>query len=134
MMFTMVGVIVVINQGLLLKKFGFEKFTEARLEIIMLLVLSISSLMVSTEILPLFYLSFIGSGTGQAILRVVITSQAAAAADPAKKGEDHGNSLCAHVRIHGGSTGIIRIYIRDPSFWSVYSFVCVVDSRCVFLH
>ena len=90
MMFTMVGVIVVMNQGFLLKKFWLERFTEARLEIIMLIVLAISSLMVSTEILPLFYLSFLGSGTGQAILRVVITSQAAAAADPAKKGETMG--------------------------------------------
>ena len=90
MMFTMIGMIVVINQGFLLKKFWLDKFTEARLEIIMLVVLAISSLMVSTEILPLFYLSFLGSGTGQAILRVVITSQAAAAADPAKKGETMG--------------------------------------------
>jgi len=90
MMFTMVGVIVVINQGFLLKKFWLVKFTEARLEILMLVVLAVSSLMVSTEILPLFYLSFLGSGTGQAILRVVITSQAAASADPAKKGETLG--------------------------------------------
>ena len=86
----MVGVIVVINQGFLLKKFWLVKFTEARLEILMLVVLAVSSLMVSTEILPLFYLSFLGSGTGQAILRVVITSQAAASADPAKKGETLG--------------------------------------------
>ena len=90
MMFTMVGVIVVINQGFLLKKFWLEKFSESRLEILMLVVLAISSLMVSTEILPLFYLSFLGSGTGQAVLRVVLTSQAAAAADPAKKGETMG--------------------------------------------
>jgi MFS transporter, DHA1 family, tetracycline resistance protein len=90
MMFTMVGVIVVINQGFLLKKFWLEKFSESRLEILMLVVLAISSLMVSTEFLPLFYLSFLGSGTGQAVLRVVLTSQAAAAADPAKKGETMG--------------------------------------------
>jgi multidrug resistance protein len=90
MMFTMIGVIVVINQGFLLKKFWLKKFTEARLEIIMLVVLAISSLMVSTEILPLFYLSFLGAGTGQALLRVVITSQAASAADPSKKGETMG--------------------------------------------
>ena len=90
MMFTMVGVIVVLNQGFLLKKFWLEKFTEARLEILMLVVLAISSLMVSTELLPLFYLSFLGSGTGQAVLRVVLTSQAAAAAEPTKKGETMG--------------------------------------------
>jgi MFS family permease len=56
----------------------------------MLVVLAFSSLLVSTEILPLFYLSFFGLGTGQAILRVVITSQAVAAADPSKKGETMG--------------------------------------------
>lgn len=90
MMFTMVGVIVIVNQGILLKKFWLEKFSEDKLEIIMLIALAISSLMVSAEILPLFYLSFLGSGTGQAILRVVITSQAAAASDPTKKGETMG--------------------------------------------
>jgi len=90
MMFTGVGVIVVVNQGFLLKKFWLEKFTESQLETIMLLLLAVSSLMVSTELMPLFYLSFLGSGTGQAVLRVVITSQAAATADPAKKGETMG--------------------------------------------
>jgi DHA1 family tetracycline resistance protein-like MFS transporter len=90
MMFTGIGVIVVINQGLLLKKFWLEKFTETQLEIIMLLALAVSSLMVSTEVLPLFFISFLGMGTGQAVLRVVITSQAAATADPAKKGETMG--------------------------------------------
>jgi MFS transporter, DHA1 family, tetracycline resistance protein len=90
MTFTIIGVIIVVNQGFLLKKFWMEKFTEAKLENIMLIVLAISSLMVSTKILLLFYLSFLGSGTGQAILRVVITSQAAAAADPSKKGETMG--------------------------------------------
>lgn len=90
MVFTIVGVIVVLNQGFLLKKFWLEKFTGARLEIIMLVALAVSSLLVSTEILSLFYLSLLGSGTGQAILRVVITSQAAAASDPAKKGETMG--------------------------------------------
>jgi DHA1 family tetracycline resistance protein-like MFS transporter len=90
MMFTMIGVIVVFNQGFLLKKFWLVRFSESTLEIIMLVVLAFSSLLVSTEIMPLFYLSFLGLGTGQAILRVVITSQAVAAADPSKKGETMG--------------------------------------------
>jgi predicted MFS family arabinose efflux permease len=90
MMFTMIGVIVVINQGFLLKKFWLARFSEVTLEIMMLIVLAFSSLLVSTEILPLFYLSFLGLGTGQAILRVVITSQAVAATDPSKKGETMG--------------------------------------------
>jgi MFS family permease len=47
-------------------------------------------LLVSTEILSLFYLALIFSGTGQAVLRVVLTSQAAAASDPSRKGETMG--------------------------------------------
>lgn len=90
MTFTLVGVIIVMNQGFLLKKFWLARFSEVKLEIIMLIVLAISSLLVSTELLPLFYLSFLGSGTGQAILRVVITSQASKRSDPSKKGETMG--------------------------------------------
>ena len=112
MMFTIVGVIVVINQGFLLKKFWLNKFTEARLEMIMLIVLAVSSLMVSTEILPLFYLSFLGAGTGQAILRVVITSQAAAAADPSKKGETMG-ILSALMSVYMVIAPILSGYIYE---------------------
>lgn len=90
MTFTLVGVIIVMNQGFLLKKFWLVRFSETKLQIIMLIVLAISSLLVSTELLPLFYLSFLGSGTGQAILRVVITSQASIRSDPSKKGETMG--------------------------------------------
>ena len=112
MMFTIVGVIVVINQGFLLKKFWLNKFTEARLEMIMLIVLAVSSLMVSTEMLPLFYLSFLGAGTGQAILRVVITSQAAAAADPSKKGETMG-ILSALMSVYMVIAPILSGYIYE---------------------
>ena len=90
MMFTMVGVIVVVNQGLLLKKFWLERFTEGNWKLSCLWFWQYPHSCVSTNILPFFYLSFLGSGTGQAVLRVVITSQAAAAADPAKKGETMG--------------------------------------------
>lgn len=90
MMFTIVGIIVVLNQALLLKKFWLARFSETKLAILMLVIMAVSSLLVSTEMLPLFYLSFLGAGTGQAILRVVITSQAAAASDPARKGETMG--------------------------------------------
>jgi multidrug resistance protein len=90
LMFTMIGVIVVVNQGFLLKKFWLARFSEARLTVLMSIIMAMSALLVSTELLPLFYLSFLGAGTGQAILRVVITSQAAAASDPARKGETLG--------------------------------------------
>ena len=90
LLFTIVGAIVVLNQGFLLKKFWLERFSPLSLEILMLVVLAISSILVSTEVLLLFYLSILGAGTGQAILRVVITSQAAEISDPTKKGETMG--------------------------------------------
>jgi MFS family permease len=42
------------------------------------------------EILPLFYIGLIGLGTGQAVLRVVVTSQVAGSAGPLRRGETIG--------------------------------------------
>ncbi len=119
LMFTGIGAIVVVNQGVLLKKFWLEKFTELQLEIIMLLTLAVSSLMVSTEFLPLFFLSFIGSGTGQAVLRVVLTSQAAAQADPAKKGETMG-ILAALMSAYMVIAPVISGYVYEKHHASPY--------------
>jgi DHA1 family tetracycline resistance protein-like MFS transporter len=90
MLFTLIGVIVVINQGFLLKRFWIARFTDHQLEIIMLVILSVATLLISSEMLPLFYLGVIGLGTGQAILRVVITTQVTSATDPQRKGETMG--------------------------------------------
>jgi DHA1 family tetracycline resistance protein-like MFS transporter len=88
--FTLIGVIVIINQGFLLKKFWTARFTDYQLEIIMLVILASALLLISSESLPLFYLGVIGLGTGQANLRVVITTQVTAATDPQHKGETMG--------------------------------------------
>ena len=90
MMFTLTGVVVVLNQGFLLHKFWMVKFSAHRLEIMMLLVLAVSSALVATQVLPLFYLSLLGMGTGQALLRVVITSEVAGATGATRKGEAMG--------------------------------------------
>jgi DHA1 family tetracycline resistance protein-like MFS transporter len=90
MFFTLIGVIVVINQGFLLKRFWTARFTDHQLEIIMLVILAVALLLISSELLPLFYLGVIGLGTGQANLRVVITTQVTAATDPQRKGETMG--------------------------------------------
>jgi len=90
MMFAIIGIVIVLNQGFLLQKIWLKKLSEWQLEIFMLSALAVSSFMISTQILILFYLSLLGYGTGQAVLRVVLTSQAAAATDPSKKGETIG--------------------------------------------
>jgi multidrug resistance protein len=90
LLFTCVGVVIVVNQGFLLPKFWTVKFSTSKLEMTMLFALAAASFLVATEMLPLFYISLILSGTGQAILRVLITGEAAAASDPARKGETLG--------------------------------------------
>ncbi len=128
LMFTTIGVIVVLNQAFLLKKFWLEKFSEASLIIFMLILMAVSSLLVSTELLPLFYLSFLGAGTGQAILRVVITSQAAAASDPSRKGETMG-ILSALMSAYMVIAPILSGYLYEMNRASPY----IVSAALLFL-
>ncbi|MBI3006118.1 MAG: MFS transporter [Ignavibacteriales bacterium] len=90
MLFTGVGVIVALNQTLLLKKFWLRFFRESTLQPIMFAALTLGALLVTLKSLQLFYLSLVLFGTGQSILRVVITSEVAGSADPQKKGETLG--------------------------------------------
>jgi len=88
--FTGMGVIVAINQGLLLKRFWLKKFTESTLQRIMLWVLIIGLGLFVTKSLLLFLIATLFIGTGQSVFRVVLTSQVAGAADPQAKGEKLG--------------------------------------------
>ncbi len=90
MAFAVVGVVVVINQAFLLQRFWLKMFDEARLQVIMLIILMVALLFIGVERLPLFYVGLIGLGTGQAVLRVVVTSQVAGSAGPLRRGETIG--------------------------------------------
>jgi len=85
--FTLVGVVMVVNQGLLLKKFWTARFSDYQIEVMMLAILAAALVLISSGLLPLFYLGMIALGTGQANLRVVITTQVTRASDPKRKGE-----------------------------------------------
>ena len=85
--FTVIGVIIVLNQAFLLNKFWIRRFTEKQLERIMLAMSVVGLLMLASQNLPLFFGSLVFTGTSQAILRVVISSQAIAKSDPRIKGE-----------------------------------------------
>lgn len=88
--FTLIGVVVVVNQVLLLKRFWLARFTEERLIVVMMVILAVSLALVALEILPLFFAGLVGLGTGQAVLRVVMTSQVTGRGGPARKGETIG--------------------------------------------
>lgn len=85
--FTIIGVVIVLNQTILLNKFWMKRFTEKQLEQIMLFMMVIGLLMLASENLLLFFLSLPLTGTSQAVLRVVLSSQAIAKSDPKMKGE-----------------------------------------------
>jgi MFS transporter, DHA1 family, tetracycline resistance protein len=90
MAFAFIGVIVIVNQVLLLHRFWLKKFTEPRLQTIMLVILVVAIAMIAVELLPLFIIGLVGLGTGQAVLRVVVTSQVAGTAGPQRRGETIG--------------------------------------------
>lgn len=90
MAFTFIGVVLLINQTLLLQRFWLKKFDESRLQVIMLVTLVFALLLIAVEYFPLFVVGLVGLGTGQAVLRVVVTSQVAGAAGPQRRGETIG--------------------------------------------
>lgn len=85
--FTITGIIIAINQIFLLKRVWLKHFSELNIQKIMLIVLGIGLLGMSTQYVGVFYLALVFLGTGQALLRVVITSRAVGFGDPKAKGE-----------------------------------------------
>jgi DHA1 family tetracycline resistance protein-like MFS transporter len=103
MTFTAVGLVVAVNQVVLLKRFWLHRFSEYQLEVIMISGLMVGALMVATKSLALFAISLLLAGTGQSVLRVVLTSQIAGTADQKTKGEKLGilSSLMAAMMFAG---------------------------------
>ncbi len=88
--FTSMGLIVALNQAVLLKHFWLRRFTERGLEMLMLWFLFFSMIVFTVPAWWAFALAAILISTGQSVLRVVLTSQVAGAADPTMKGQTLG--------------------------------------------
>ncbi len=88
--FTAMGIIVAVNQTVLLKRVWLKHFREPALEKIMLWMLIIGVGLVATKSLWFFLAATLFLGTGQSVFRVVLTSQIAGTADPQSKGEKLG--------------------------------------------
>lgn len=86
-LFTLIGIVIAINQTLLLNKFWVKQFTNNQLELIMLGLMIIGLLLTATQNRLLFFLAFPFVGTSQAVYRVVVANQAMKHADPKMKGE-----------------------------------------------
>lgn len=85
--FSLIGVVTALNQTVLLNRVWLKYFSDAQLELFMIILLLVSFIALGTRSLMLFYVGFPLLATGQAVLRVVITSQVAGKADPHMKGE-----------------------------------------------
>lgn len=73
--FTGVGVILVLNQGIFLKKIWLRYFTEKKLIILMLASLALGLLIMDVPLILMFSLGLIFMAFAQSTLRVVITSE-----------------------------------------------------------
>lgn len=87
MLFTAIGVIIAVNQTLLLQKFWIKRFTNHQLELIMLGMTLIGLIMSASSSLLLFLAALPFVGSGQAVYRVVVANEAIHRSDPTMRGE-----------------------------------------------
>ncbi len=87
LLFTAMGVIIAVNQTLLLPKFWTRYFTNLQLERIMFGITLIGLILAATQNIILFYISLPFAGTSQAVYRVVVANEAIKKVDPTMKGE-----------------------------------------------
>jgi len=85
---TGIGVVISLNQGLLLKSFWLKYFKERTLEYAMLLVFAIGFFLLSTSWIGVFISGVVFITFAQSVLRVVMTSQIAEV-----DGEHHGEVM-----------------------------------------
>jgi MFS family permease len=86
-LFTAVGVIIAVNQTLLLNKFWIKRFTNHQLELIMQCLTIVGLLFAASQQQFLFFAAIPLIGTSQAIYRVVIANEAIRRSNPNAKGE-----------------------------------------------
>lgn len=84
---TGVGLVIALNQGIGIKHFWLKKFKEPDLEFAMIAAFGIGHWLMAFGNLPLFITGLLCTTFGQAVLRVVMTSQALSSAEPTMKGE-----------------------------------------------
>lgn len=113
MFMTFFGLVLAINQGLLLKRFWLKHFGEPQLELIMLLVLCTGFFLMSTPYLYIFIIGLIGLIFGQSVLRVVMSSQIVGASQQ-KQGQTLGimSSIMSLAMIVGPTIGGSLFLVR----------------------
>jgi len=106
-----IGLIMIVNQGFLLKKFWLKRFDEAKLEVWLLLPVAFGFFMMSSTNFYLFFLGMFLMILNQSVLRAVMSSRITGFADPRKKGEVAGiMSSLMTLGMTVGPLGIGAVY------------------------
>lgn len=116
---TATGVMMAVNQGFLLKKFWLKRFSEAKLEIWMFLVLALSHLLLFFGHITALIIALFLMVISQSALHVVIASRIAGLADQNKRGEILGvtSSVQSAAAIVGPLlAGFIYNYYQSSTF------------------
>jgi len=87
MLFAVMGVVIALNQSIVLRHFWLKYFKEPTLELMLLVIFASSFLLMVADGFAFFIIGLVGTTLGQSVLRVVMNSQIAAQADPKAKGE-----------------------------------------------
>ncbi|MCX6788879.1 MAG: MFS transporter [Candidatus Jorgensenbacteria bacterium] len=85
--FGLIGVIIAINQGLVMKHVWLKYFKEPVLELIMLIVFAVGFLFLTVNFFVVFCIALILTTFGQSVLRVVMTSQVVGQSPQTQRGE-----------------------------------------------
>ncbi|HNW55583.1 MAG TPA: MFS transporter [bacterium] len=125
---TATGVMMAVNQGVLLKRFWLNKFSEAKLEVWMFLVLAISHALLLFGNIPTLIISMFLMVASQSVLHVVIASRIVGLASQEKRGEILGvtSSIQSAAAIVGPLfSGIIYNSHRSLTFIASISLLLV---------
>lgn len=87
MVITLIGVVLVLNQGFALKHFWLKKFREFQLELWMLFAAMVGFVAMSSWISAIFFIGVFITTFSQGVLRVVMNSITVGSADQSRRGE-----------------------------------------------
>lgn len=117
LLFTIMGVTILVNQVYLLNRFWMHRFTQNEVERMMLTFTVIGTIFGSTGEVSLFLLALPFLGTSQAVMRVVTTNRAVNIVSPDMKGEIIGTnvSIMTTAMVLGPLVAG-RLFEADPSY------------------
>lgn len=123
--FTAMGIIMALNQGVLLRVFWLKKFKEHTLEVWMFPIFALGYLLMGIKFLPAFFVGLVAIIFCQSVLRVFLSSSVSGIAGSQRQGEVMGvmNSIMSLTLIFSPLIGgiLFQKHIGLPFFVSAVS-------------